>query len=101
MHPKRSSAQGRLRRGQRVRFQTARARLDVTALPTPPITRRNRRTRPVRHDSPLVDPPPINPSPLLPLVVPSLDVAARNEAVSTVSNSLRTADLLKTYLFSI
>ena len=33
--------------------------------------------------------------------MPSSDVAARNEAVSTVSNSLGTADLLKTYLFSV
>jgi hypothetical protein len=102
MPPKRSSAQGRLRRGQRVRFQSARACPDVTVPPTPPRTRRNRRSRPVRRDSPLVDPPSIDsPPPLPPLVVPSSDIAARNEAVSTVSNSLGTTDSLKTYLFSV
>jgi hypothetical protein len=98
----RSSAQGRLRRGQRVRLQTARARPDVTVPPTPPRTRRNRRSRPIRCDSPLIDPHPVAIPPLLPPpVVLSSDVVARNEAVSTVSNSLGTADSLKTYLFSV
>jgi hypothetical protein len=94
----RSSAQGRLRRGQRIRFPSTIVRSDVTVPPIPPRTRRNRRSRPIRCDSPLVDPPPIDP--LLPLpVVLSSDVAARNEAISTVSSG--TVDLLKAYLFSV
>ena len=103
MPPERSSAQGGLRRGQRVRFQSSRARPDVTVPPTPPRTRRNRRGRSLRRDSPLVDP--VDPQPLLPPpVVPSPDVAERNEAVSTVGNLLvrrDRANLLKTYLFSV
>src|SRR5436305_8366885 len=94
MPPERLSAQGRLRRGQRVRFQSAKVRPDVTVPPTPPRTRRNRRSRPVRCDSPPVDPPPLSPPP----VVPSSDIATRNEAVSTVSNLLSTAD---SYLSSV
>src|SRR5436853_1631132 len=102
MPPKRSSIKSGLRRGQRVRFQSARARPNVTVPPTLPRTRRNRQSRPLHRDSPPVDTPPVDPQPLLPPpIVPSLDVAARNEAASTISNSLGTENLLKTYLFSV